>query len=455
MNFLWCDTETYSETPIKNGVYRYAADAEVMLFAYALNDEPVKVWDLTSGEPFPRDLHDALKDVKAGKTKAVFHNSNFDRLVLQSPKAANGNVGIVTLEAKDIFDTMACAYAHGLPGALGTLCDIFGVNAEEAKDKTGRALILLFCKPQAINRKVRRATRETHPEQWKQFVNYATKDIDAMRAIYKKLPKWNYKGKEYDLWVLDQKINDRGFQVDTVFAEKALETINRTQKRLSAKTAEMTDGEVASTTQRNVLLQYILAEHGVKLPDMQAATLERRIDDPELPEAVRQLLTIRSQATTSSTSKYKKLLGAVNEDGRLRGTLQFCGAHRTGRWSGRTFQPQNLPRPMFKKNVIEEGIEALKADCLEYIVGDDNVMKIISSAIRGCIVAPEGKKLVISDLANIEGRVAAWLAGEDWKLQAFTDYDTIIGIDKKGKPSFLWGVYCIVRTLPRVWCRVP
>lgn len=418
MNILWCDTETYSETPIKDGTYKYTANAEVMLFAYAWNNEPVKVWDRTLNMNPPESLEMAYENVD----RIVFHNSNFDRNVIKHSLDWE-------IPTARIFDTMACAYAHGLPGGLGVLCDIFNVNPEDSKDKAGRNLIHLFCKPQAANRKVRRATRETHPEQWRQFIAYAAKDIDAMRAIYKKLPKWNYKGKEFDLWILDQKINDRGFKVDIELAQKALETINKTQKRLSAKTAEMTDGEIASTTQRDALLRYILAEHGIKLPDMQAATLERRIDDPELPDAIKQLLTIRAQATTSSTSKYKKLLGAVSADGRLRGTLQFCGAHRTGRWSGRTFQPQNLPRPMFKKHFIEEGIEALKVDCLEYLVGDGNVMKMISSAIRGCIVAPKGKKIVISDLANIEGRVAAWLAGEDWKLQAFTDYDNGTGAD--------------------------
>jgi DNA polymerase len=136
---------------------------------------------------------------------------------------------------------------------------------------------------------------------------------------------------------------------------------------------------------------------------------------------VKELLAIRLQASTTSTSKYKSLMKGVSSDGRLRGTLQFCGASRTGRWAGRLFQPQNLPRPSLEQEQIDEGIEALKAGCADLLF--DNIMELTSSALRGCIMAPEGKKLVVSDLSNIEGRKLAWLAGEAWKLDAFRDYD--------------------------------
>lgn len=172
---------------------------------------------------------------------------------------------------------------------------------------------------------------------------------------------------------------------------------------------------------------------GVELPDLKASTIERRLEDPDLPGIVKELLLVRLDATTTSVAKYKKLMRAVSSDGRLRGTLQFCGAARTGRWAGRVFQPQNLPRPTHKQWQIDETIEDVKDDVADLI--HDDIMPRLSSAIRGVIIAPPERKLVIADLANIEGRKLAWLAGEEWKLQAFRDYDTIVGWEpnKKGE----------------------
>lgn len=192
---LWGDLETYCETPITNGTHAYAEGVEVMLFAWAINDGPVRVWDLTAGEPIPDPLWFALRDPD---TLLYFHNSHFDRTVLRHthPRLA-----------PDITrwrDTMVQALAHGLPGALGALCEVLGVPQDKAKDKEGKALIQLFCKPRPKNSKLRRATSKTHPEEWRRFVAYAGLDIEAMREVHKRLPKWNYKGAELALWHRDQ-----------------------------------------------------------------------------------------------------------------------------------------------------------------------------------------------------------------------------------------------------------
>lgn len=418
MEKLWIDLETFSEVPINNGTHTYAEKVEVMLMAWAIDDGPVSVWDLTTGNVMPPMLYQALA---APVIEVWAHNSHFDRTVMRHDHPE------LVPDVTRWRDTMVQALAHGLPGALGALCEVLGVPQDKAKDKEGKALIQLFCKPRPKNSKLRRATSKTHPEEWRRFVAYAGLDIEAMREVHKRLPKWNYKGTELALWHRDQQINDRGVCMDVQLAQAAIEAVDQEQKRLAKRTQVMTDGEVQAATQRDALIKHIVESYGVELPDMQRSTLERRMADPDLPSAVKELLAIRLQASATSTSKYKSLMKGVSSDGRLRGTLQFCGASRTGRWAGRLFQPQNLPRPSLEQEQIDEGIEALKAGCADLLF--DNIMELTSSALRGCIMAPEGKKLVVSDLSNIEGRKLAWLAGEQWKLDAFREYDEGTGPD--------------------------
>lgn len=418
MTELFCDLETYSEVDLRSGAtHNYADTAEVMLFLYALGDEPVKCWDLTTGAPMPKDLADPLynRDVTL-----VFQNSAFDRTVLR-----RGNLHI-TLPVERFHDTMIQAMVHSLPGGLERVGQIIGLGEEQAKLKDGKQLIQLFCKPRPVSQKIRRATRETHPAEWQRFIEYGMRDVEAMRAARRKLPMWNYKGKELALWHLDQKINDRGFQCDVAFAAKALEAATVAKHALKNRVQDETLGAVESATKRDQLLKYILEEHGVTLPDMTSDTLKRRLEDPELPEAVKLLIMIRLEASMASTSKYKALLNAVSPDGRLRNTLQFAGAIRTARWAGRVFQPQNMKRPDADMDA-DDVIAAVMGDCLE--LTEVEPMRALANAVRGCIKAPMGKKLCIADLSNIEGRVLVWLAGEAWKLKAFADFDAGIGHD--------------------------
>lgn len=389
-----------------------------MLWLYAIDDGEVQCWDRTTGAPMPADLKAALED---NDVKTVWHNGGmFDTVVLCKAMG-------IDLPLERVHDTMVQALSHSLPGSLGSLCEILGVDADKSKDKDGKQLIQLFCKPRPLTNKLRRATKETHPEEWRRFIQYGKNDVAAMREIYRKLPTWNYKGNELALWHLDQTINRRGVAIDVKLALAAIEAVDAAQKDLAQRTFDLTDGHVKAATQRDALLTHLLLYYGVDLPDMQKSTLERRVEDESLPWALRELLAIRLQASTTSTSKYKTLVKAVSADGRLRGTLQFNGASRTGRWAGRLFQPQNLPRPSLKQEIIDAGIEALKASCADLIT--DNVMELTSSAIRGCIIAPPGKKLVVADLSNIEGRDQSWLAGEAWKLKAFRAYDNGTGHD--------------------------
>lgn len=416
---LYLDFETYCDVPITHGTHRYAERAEIMLFAWAVDEGPVSVWDRTTGAPMPEALEAAILDAD----EVWAHNSHFDRTVARHAMPDL----IKALPLRMWRDTMVQGLAHGLPGSLGDLCAALGVPADKAKDKAGKTLIQLFCKPRPANAKIARANGTTHPAEWARFISYAGDDIVAMREVRRRLPVWNYQGAELALWHLDQTINDRGVAIDLELADAAVRAVELAQKGLAKRTVEMTNGEVQAATQRDAMLLHVLSEYGVDLPDMQMATLERRIADPDLPEGLRELLKIRLQASTTSTSKYKTLMRGTSSDGRLRGTLQFDGASRTGRWAGRLFQPQNLPRPTLKDHEIEFGIESLKGNCADLFV--DNVMQLTSSSIRGCLVAPRGRKLVIADLSNIEGRDQAWLAGEAWKLKAFRAFDAGTGHD--------------------------
>ncbi len=416
MTTLFLDLETYSEVPITHGTHRYAEGAEIMVAAWARDDDVTYADDWTdrANLPLPRCGLQAEID---SADEIVIHNSHFDRTQLRHSG--------IDLPVEKITDTMTLAMQHSLPGSLAKLCEILRVPFDQAKDKDGKRLINLFCKPRPKKQKLRRATRETHPEDWQKFLDYARLDIEAMRAVYKKLPKWN---DERALWQLDQQINDRGVAIDLDLVRAAIRATDEEKERLAGEAQSLTDGAVRAATQRDAVLRYLLDKHGIPMDDLRASTVEAMLDNDNYPWEVRELLRVRLQASTASVAKYKALERSTSSDGRLRGTLQFCGAIRTGRWAGRLFQPQNLPRPSRGAEAIDYGIESLKRGEHDTLVSG-GVMSFASDALRGSIIAPPGKKLVVADLSNIEGRVLAWLAGEDWKLQAFRDYDEGRGPD--------------------------
>lgn len=415
MSLIWFDTETYSDVPISYGTNRYALGAEVIMWQWAVDDGPVKVEN-----EYTSELDDLL--CNAGNT-IVTHNSYFDRTVLRLSEN-------IDIPVERWHDTMVQALMHGLPGSLDQLSKIFKLG--DASKKDGSKLIHLFCKPRPKNHKLRRATKETHPKEWAEFREYGKADVEAMRELYKRMPNWNYKGDELALWHLDQRINDRGVYMDLELADAALTTIAAEQKHMAARVSTLTGGAVGSATQRDKLIAHIASEYGLTLPDLQTGNVESLLDAGGLAPEVAELLSLRVDTARSSTAKYVRAVNCTSPDGRLRGSLQFCGAMRTGRWGGRLIQFQNLPRPVFGAGHIETGIAAVKAGVADLI--DDKVMALCSSALRGLVVAPAGTKLVVADLSNIEGRVLAWLAGESWKLQAFRDFDTILGYDAKNEP---------------------
>src|SRR3569833_787694 len=240
------------------------------------------------------DLRELLADPAV---TTIWHNGGmFDRAVLKHAMPT-------VYEAVPIdrwHDTMAQAPAHSLPGSLDALCEILNVPQDQRKLKTGKQLIQLFCKPRPKSSVLRRATRSTHPVVWVLFLSFALAVFPSMRAVHKKLPTWNYSGAEMALWQLDQAINMRGAAVDTELARAAIRAVERAQKHLAARTRELTNNQVESATKRDKLLAHLLVEYGVDLPDLQKSTLERRVDDPSLPWALRELLAIRLQASSTA-----------------------------------------------------------------------------------------------------------------------------------------------------------
>jgi DNA polymerase len=391
---------------------KYATGVEVIMAQWAVDDGAIIVEDITARHPSTA-LICAAKECD----EIWAHNAEFDRTVLETtrwwPK--------VPLEKWRC--TAALARMHGLPGGLDKLSTIFKLDADEAKDKRGYQLIMLFCVPTKVGHF---NDRHSHPKEWKEFLAYGDQDVVAMRAVYKNCPKWNATPRMWAFWHLDQRMNARGVAMDLKLAAGAVESTTKAKRRMAARTQELTEGEVDTTQQRNRMLAY-MSEFGVDLPDLTADTVERRLEDESLPEHIKELLRVRQQASKASTAKYQRVL-TQHVNGRLHNLLVFCGAARTGRWAGRTLQPQNLPRPKHQQWDIDHAIERFRDGTIaEY--APDEILGLASSALRGLIVSGPKRKLVISDLANIEGRIVAWVAGEHWKLDAFTAFDRKEGPD--------------------------
>jgi DNA polymerase len=404
MKRLWNDYETWSSIPIKRGTDAYMSEAKPLFYAYAIDDGPVRVHDfvLDGFLRMPQSFKDTVDEVWA-------HNAYFDRHIDQ-----------FDLPAHKWRCTSAMATAHSLPGGLGPLCAVLGIDANKAKDHDGKRLIRLFCGPNNPYPTRQWLEDNNLMADWLLFKEYAGQDVVAMRECFKLMPNWNYKGEELRTWQTDQEINGRGFAVDVPFVKAAVAALDEERKRLAGKAWDFTDGYLESATQRDKLLQYMCENNGVFLPDLKSSTIEEALKDDSIDDATKELLRLRLEASKASISKYSRLLSSVGVDSRLRGTLLYCGAGRTGRWAGRLFQPHNLPRlGSYEQSDVRAVIPVVtegRADCISLI---RPLNEALSQALRGVIVAPHGKVLQVGDYSSIEGRGNAWLSGEQWKLEAF------------------------------------
>lgn len=427
---LWADTETRSVNGITAGAYVYAeAPSECLLFIYALDDGLVQIWDRACGEPMPLDLHTYLS---APDVELAFHNAEFDRTNMLVWDWCKG----YDLNPWRFRCTMTQARMCGLPGALGDLCKALGLPDTVSK-KDGNALIRTFCIPQANGHFIQ---PEQQPEQWIKFRDYARDDVVAMRECMRSIPNL-YDGPERSLYAYTTIMNDRGIPIDRELATVAAthsEAIKRGYKRQGARLAagfKVGDDEREFSITSQVAVLAFMKSYGVTLEDARAATIEKFLDSAQgslIPDHVRQLLNTRLRASKAATTKYTAMLKGANRDDRIRGTINFYGAQRTGRDAGRRVQTQNLSRPVMVgvEGDWKKGFEGLDMDKAVHIVKSglaefyfDQPLQLMSDTVRGTICATAGHKFCGADLSNIEGRGLVWLTQEQWKLDYFRQFD--------------------------------
>lgn len=433
MSLLFLDLETFSEVDLKKcGSYCYAEhpSTEILLAIYAIDDGDVHCWDCTDGSRMPDELRRALRQVQRHKAKIVGQNFlMFDRLVIK-------NVWGIELDPRDIIDTMVCAFRHSLPGSLAGLCEVLQIDEDLAKDKSGKALINRFSKPTPKNYKIRRYDRTTHPEEWKAFIKYGISDITSMREVYHSLPQWGNTEFENTVLAVDQRINDRGFYVDTALANAAIDAVKQhkieLQAEANAKWGAGLTGAAFLPTLRDLA-------PGHEILNAQKSTLNDLLADDDLPDDARTIIEMRLGASSTASTKYNPLLLGLSADGRRRGCLQYGGASRTLRFAGKGFQPQNLARGYYsddpknkKKKIRPEAMsdEAWWRELNQLTFGIDmllkgrahwtyDVAKLTASTVRSCIIPTPGNKLLVADYSNVEGRGLAWAAGEETALNTF------------------------------------
>lgn len=410
MELLFLDTETFSPVDLKkSGAYAYSEhpETEIMICSYAFDDEPVHLWDSTDGSRMPEDLRKGLRRVQRGKAKLVMQNGlMFDRLVIR-------NCWGYDIDPRDILDTMVMAFRHSLPGSLAMQCEVLQIDESQAKDKRGKALIQRFCKPTPKNYKVRRYSRETHPAEWAEFIEYARSDITAMREVFHAMPDWGNIEFENTVLAIDQRINDRGFFVDTALANAAIDAVKQHKIELQAEANEKWGAGLTGAAFLPTLRDLAPAH---EILNAQKSTLNDLLADDDLPDDARTIIEMRLGASSTASTKYNPLLLGLSGDGRRRGCLQYGGAKRTLRWAGKGFQPQNLARGHFSGDELDTGIKMLLKGKAHWCY---DVSKLTASTVRGCIIPEPGNKLVVADYSNVEGRGLAWLAGEETALATF------------------------------------
>lgn len=409
MKFLSLDLETYSDIDInKAGVYRYVDSPEfkVLLFAYAIDGGEVQLIDLTRGERIPKEIIDALSNPAITKWA---YNASFERVALS---AFLGMPTGTYLDPAGWKCSMVWAATLGLPMGLAKVGEVLALDKQKMSE--GRDLIRKFCIP---NKKTgKRLMPEEAPEDWETFRSYNIRDVETEMGIQRRISAFPCSEELWQEYWIDQRINDRGVGVDLTLAKSAVEMSGVLSQDLKERMRDLTGLENPNSTAQ---LDLWLREHGVDMESLGKKEVAAVIDETEDP-LIKEVLQLRLQSAKSSVKKYETMLRATCTDGRARGMFQFYGAMRTGRFAGRVLQLQNLPQNHIDNiGLVRELARRGELESLEMMF--DSVPDILSQLIRTAFVAKEGSRFIVADFSAIEARVIAWLAGEEWRMQAFAE----------------------------------
>ena len=411
MKKLSCDIETFSDVDlIRCGVYKYAdsPNFEMLLFAYAVDDGDVHIIDIAGGEELPEEIIQAIKSDTVVKTA---YNAQFERVCLSRYlKLPDGEY----LNPQSWYCTAVQAAELALPLSLADVGSVLGL--ERQKMTEGKELIKYFCvpcKPTKSNGN-RTRNRPCHDiNKWETFKKYCMRDVDVERQIADKLKMYPISDEEHRLYVLDQIINDRGVLVDSELAEQAVK-LNSIQTAVAVEQAYMITGleNPNSVTQ----LKQWLKENGVEIESLSKKAVKSLADETD--GDVSEMLKLRLLMAKTSVKKYEAVIRSVCSDNRVHGMMRFCGANRTGRWSGNILQPQNLPQNhlpdlTLARDIVKDG----DFEMLDMMFG--NVPNVLSELIRTVLIPKPNHRFIVADFSAIEARVLAWIAGEQWRIDTF------------------------------------
>lgn len=407
MNTLNIDIETYSEAElVKCGVYKYSEHPsfEIQLFSVSVDGGEVITYDLANGETIPNEIINGIKDEKVIK---IAFNANFERVCLS--RYLRGK-----LDAMSWRCTMVHALILGLPGSLAAVGEVLGIKKQKLTE--GKELIKFFaspCKATKANGGKTKNSPSDYPEKWKQYKAYNKRDVEAEMEIGKRLSRFPVKSYFWKKYVLDQKINDEGIEIDERLVDNAIKFDEKFRDKYLRKAKELTGLENPNSP---LQLKAWLEEHGTSIESMAKADVKEAYEtsDGEVKEA----LELRLLLSKSSVKKYNAMKACRCNDKRAHGLLQFYGANRTGRWAGRLIQVQNLPQNKIHdlalaRNLVRSG----NFEAVELLY--DSAPDILSQLIRTAFIPSEGNKFIVADYSAIEARVLAWLAGENWRNETF------------------------------------
>lgn len=415
MNFdrvLAIDLETYSDLDIRRiGTYRYAENSEILLFAYAYDDEPVQIVDFASGEHLPDDVKQDLYNPHVLKTA---YNAQFEINVIR-------HWGKRKVDPEQWLCTMVLGLTLGLPAGLDALGRAMHLPEDKQKLAIGKRLIQFFCKPckpTQTNGGRERNKPTDDLEKWALFKEYCVQDVVSERALRDRMAKYIPSNKEHDLWVLDQKINSFGVLVDRELVDSAIALDAEIKEKAMSELQDITHLENPNSNTQ--FKDWFGEQEGYTPSTFDKARRKELLKDKSLKPTTHRAVELKELLSKTSVKKYEAMENMACRDSRVKGMLQFYGASRTGRWAGRGVQLQNLPQNHLED--LEDAREMVKArdlDSLELFY--DSPSDVLSQLIRTAFIAGEGKRFIVADFSAIEARVIAWIANEEWRQQAFAE----------------------------------